>query len=151
MDARKKRQDGVETREAILAAAAEEFAEKGFELASAREICRRARANSALMNRYFGSKEDLYRTVAKSLFGELGASQPADTQWRKSESLSHIAIIDGATWLTQTNIVSCSDSAIAPLVSSSSRQLTDLTAALPAPSRSIDIRGNITDDETFVD
>ena len=70
---RKARQDGVETREAILAAAEAEFAEKGFELASAREICRRARANSALMNRYFGSKEELYRIVAKRLFGDLGA------------------------------------------------------------------------------
>ena len=73
MSDRKKRIDGVETREAILAAAEAEFAEKGFELASAREICRRARANSALMNRYFGSKESLYRIVAKRLFGDLGA------------------------------------------------------------------------------
>ena len=71
--ARKARQDGVETREAILAAAEQEFADKGFELASAREICRRAGANSALLSRYFGSKEALYRLVAKRLFGDLGA------------------------------------------------------------------------------
>ena len=70
---RKARQDGVETREAILAAAEREFAEKGFELASAREICRRAEVNSALLSRYFGSKEALYRIVAKRLFGDLGA------------------------------------------------------------------------------
>ena len=70
---RKKRVDGIETREAILAAAEAEFSEKGFALASAREICRRAGANSALMNRYFGSKEALYRLVAKRLFGDLGA------------------------------------------------------------------------------
>ena len=70
---RKARQDGVETREAILAAAEAEFAEKGFELASAREICRRADANAALISRYFGSKEFLYRIVAKRLFGDLGS------------------------------------------------------------------------------
>ena len=70
---RKERCDGAETREAILAAAADEFAEKGFELASAREICRRAGVNSALLSRYFGSKESLYRIAAKRLFGDLGA------------------------------------------------------------------------------
>ena len=70
---RKERSDGAETREAILAAAADEFAEKGFELASAREICRRAGVNSALLSRYFGSKASLYRIVAKRLFGDLGA------------------------------------------------------------------------------
>ena len=70
---RKTRVDGIETREAIISAAEEEFAEKGFELASAREICRRAGVNSALLSRYFGSKEALYRIVAKKLFGDLGA------------------------------------------------------------------------------
>ena len=80
-----------------------------------------------------------------------GAPQPADTQWRKSESLSHIAIIDGDVWLTQTNIVSCSDASIAPLVSSSARQLTGLTAALPARSHTTDIRSNVTVNEMLVD
>ena len=86
---RKARQDGVETRAAIIAAAEQEFAEKGYALASAREICRRAGANSALMNRYFGSKEALYRLVAKRLFGDLGAPLAAladgvkdETSWR---------------------------------------------------------------------
>ena len=82
---------------------------------------------------------------------DIGAPQSADTQWRKSESLSHIAIIDGDVWLTQTNIVSCSDSAIAPLVASSARQLTGLTAALPSRSRSTDIRGNVAVHEALVD
>ena len=83
------RRDGAETRDAILAAAEAEFAEKGYELASAREICRRAGANSALLSRYFGSKEALYRIVAKRLFGDLGAPLAAladgvrgDAEWR---------------------------------------------------------------------
>ena len=73
MKTRKERSDGQETREALLAAAAEEFAEKGFEGASTRGICARAGANAALANRYFGTKESLYRLVAKRLFGDLGA------------------------------------------------------------------------------
>ena len=69
---RRERADGQETREAILEAAAKEFSKKGFDLASVREICKRAKVNSALANRYFGSKEGLYRTVARRLFGDLG-------------------------------------------------------------------------------
>ena len=70
---RKERSDGKETREAILAAAVEEFTAKGFEGASTRSICARAGVNNALMNRYYGTKENLYRLVAKSHFGDLGA------------------------------------------------------------------------------
>ena len=70
---RKNRVDGERTRGKILAEAEREFAEKGYELASVREITRRAGVNMALANRYFGSKEDLYRLVAKRLFGDLGA------------------------------------------------------------------------------
>ena len=73
MVTRKQRCDGAATREALLAAAEVEFAEKGFGLASVREICRAAGANVALANRYFGSKESLYRLVAWRLFGDLGA------------------------------------------------------------------------------
>jgi len=91
MKTRAPRSDGVATREAILAAAEDEFADKGFELASAREICRRAEANPALLSRYFGSKDALYRIVAKRLFGDLGAPLATladgvtdDASWRSA-------------------------------------------------------------------
>ena len=71
MKERKTRSDGEATREAILEAAEVEFSEKGFELASIREICRRAGVNIALANRYFGSKDRLYRLVAERLFRRL--------------------------------------------------------------------------------
>ena len=74
---RKIRTDGQATRDAILAAAEVEFSEQGFEIASVRAICTKAGANVALANRYFGSKEDLYRIVAKRLFGDLGAPMAA--------------------------------------------------------------------------
>jgi len=89
---RKERCDGVETREAILAAAADEFAEKGFELASAREICRRAGVNSALLSRYFGSKESLYRIVAKRLFGDLGAPLARLAEGVKDDASWRVAV-----------------------------------------------------------
>ena len=89
MAERKSRIDGERTRGKILAAAEREFAEKGYELASVREISRRAGVNMALANRYFGSKEELYRVVARRLFGDLGAPMAAlaekatdETSWR---------------------------------------------------------------------
>ena len=71
-------------------------------------------------------------------------------QWRRTSTESYFSLDDGTVWLTQTNIVSCSDSAIAPLVSSSARQLTGLATALPARSRSTDIRGNVTEKQLNV-
>ena len=88
MKEKRERNDGRATREAILAAAEAEFAEKGFERTSTREIARRAAANSALVSRYFGSKEALYRTVARRLFGDLGAPMT-----RLAE-----AVRDAASW-----------------------------------------------------
>ena len=73
MKEKRERKDGRETREAILAAATTEFAEKGFALGSMRAICTDAGVNSALASRYFGSKEGLYKVVAQRLFGDLGA------------------------------------------------------------------------------
>lgn len=61
------------------------------------------------------------------------------------------ALENNNVWHSQTNIVSCSDSSIAPLVTSSARQLTGLSSALPARSRTTDVRGNVTINEMFID
>ena len=96
MKGRQERSDGRETREAILAAAAEEFAAKGFALGSMRAICAHAGVNSALASRYFGSKEGLYRIVAKRLFGDLGAPLASLAEGVGSESDWRAAI---RTWI----------------------------------------------------
>ncbi len=89
------------------------------------------------------------RIATTRVVGRAVSTKPPE--WRKSESLSHIAIIDGTIWLVQTNIISCSDSAIAPLVTSSALQHTGLIPALPSRSRTADVRGNVTESETLVD
>ncbi len=81
----------------------------------------------------------------------LASVRRADGKWRKTETASSFSLFDGNCWLTETNIVSCSDFAIVPFVTSSSRQLTSLTPAFPSRSRSTDIRGNVTESETQVD
>lgn len=51
------------TREKLLKAAAEVFAETGYDGAAVREICARAGTNIALVNYYFGDKLGLYAEV----------------------------------------------------------------------------------------
>jgi TetR/AcrR family transcriptional regulator, regulator of cefoperazone and chloramphenicol sensitivity len=55
-----KRKDGKETKQKLLDVACHVFAEKGFREAKITEICRRAGANVAAVNYYFGDKESLY-------------------------------------------------------------------------------------------
>jgi TetR/AcrR family transcriptional regulator, regulator of cefoperazone and chloramphenicol sensitivity len=53
------------TREQLLDAASEVFAELGFRNATVREICQRAGANIAAINYHFGDKEALYTEVVR--------------------------------------------------------------------------------------
>jgi AcrR family transcriptional regulator len=59
------------TRERILAAALEVFAERGFEGAKTREIAARADTNLGLIKYYFDSKEKLWRAAVDRVFGSL--------------------------------------------------------------------------------
>ncbi len=61
------------TRERILVAALELFSELSFEGATTREIAARAGVGQPLLNYHFKSKDDLWRSVADLLFGELAA------------------------------------------------------------------------------
>src|SRR5438105_852168 len=57
----------------ILAAAATEFAERGFAGARVDRIARRARVNKAMLYYHFRSKQELYRTLLRRVFTEAAA------------------------------------------------------------------------------
>jgi TetR/AcrR family transcriptional regulator, regulator of cefoperazone and chloramphenicol sensitivity len=54
------------TRKRLLAASSEIFAKVGYQAATTRQICVKARANAAAVNYHFGDKLGLYTAVLKS-------------------------------------------------------------------------------------
>ncbi|MGY2061462.1 helix-turn-helix domain-containing protein, partial [Nocardia gipuzkoensis] len=58
-----RKRDSGATRAAILGAAQELFAERGYERATVRDIAARAGVNQALLFRYFGNKDELFRAA----------------------------------------------------------------------------------------
>ncbi|HSO20012.1 MAG TPA: CerR family C-terminal domain-containing protein [Desulfosarcina sp.] len=68
-----KREDGKETRRRLLNAACEVFAQKGYRNAKVAEICRRAGANVASVNYYFGDKDSLYKEAYLQALERIGA------------------------------------------------------------------------------
>jgi AcrR family transcriptional regulator len=73
-----KRSDGLKTRDRILKAASEVFAEKGYHDATVEDICRHAQTNVAAINYHFGSKDRLYAEVWRHAFNTAMAAYPPE-------------------------------------------------------------------------
>lgn len=63
-----KKRDAEATKARILKAAKKEFAKNGLGGARVDEIAERAQANKRMLYHYFGSKEDLFRTVLEDAY-----------------------------------------------------------------------------------
>jgi len=65
---------GTDTRERIIAAALEVFAENGFNGSTTRDIAARAGVNLGLIKYYFDGKLKLWQTAVDRAFGDLGTA-----------------------------------------------------------------------------
>jgi TetR/AcrR family transcriptional regulator len=70
---RARRRDAVATREALLAAGAELFADRGYDGVPVAAIAARARVNKAMISYHFGGKRNLYVAIVTATFGEIVA------------------------------------------------------------------------------
>lgn len=67
---RKEQKRAIDTRQSILDAALEEFAERGFDGASVRRIGERAKLDFTLITYHFRNKDTLWREVAGHAFAQ---------------------------------------------------------------------------------
>jgi TetR/AcrR family transcriptional regulator len=66
-----RRRDAAATREALLAAGAELFAERGYDGVPVAAIATRAGVNKAMINYHFGGKRKLYLAIVSATFGDI--------------------------------------------------------------------------------
>ncbi|AJP57078.1 TetR family transcriptional regulator [Pandoraea vervacti] len=71
------KRDPERTRQRILAAAIEEFAERGSSGARVDSIARRAEINERMLYYYFGNKDQLYLAVLEEVYGEFNRAEHA--------------------------------------------------------------------------
>src|SRR5256885_4856659 len=69
-----RRRDAAATRDALLAAGTELFAERGYDGVPVWAIAQKAGVNKAMINYHFGGKRKLYRAIVSATFGEMVAS-----------------------------------------------------------------------------
>ncbi|HEY4456566.1 MAG TPA: helix-turn-helix domain-containing protein, partial [Pseudonocardiaceae bacterium] len=73
-----RRRDADATRAALLTAARDLFAERGFDQTTVRDIAARAGVNQALLFRYYGSKDGLFHAIMASTGRELIDETPPE-------------------------------------------------------------------------
>ena len=77
----------ADTRERLVTAASELFAENGFRKVTVRDICTAAGANVAAVNYHFGDKLGLYREVLERAIAEAAHYSARELQYKLHAAL----------------------------------------------------------------
>jgi AcrR family transcriptional regulator len=94
---RGRRRDAASTREALVAAGTELFAERGYDGVPVWAIAQKAGVNKAMINYHFGGKRKLYLAIASATFAEIVASveRLADSPRPAPEVLRELVAVVG--------------------------------------------------------
>jgi AcrR family transcriptional regulator len=94
---RGRRRDAAATRDALLAAGAELFAERGYDGVPVAAIADKARVNKAMISYHFGGKRKLYRAIVTATFSEIvaGVERLAGSPRPASEVLRELVAVVG--------------------------------------------------------
>src|SRR5439155_503483 len=72
---RARRRDAAATRDALLAAGTEPFAERGYDGVPVWAVAQKAGVNKAMISYHFGGKRKLYRATLSAAFGDQAAGR----------------------------------------------------------------------------
>jgi len=97
--ARARRRDAAATRDALLAAGAELFAERGYDGVPVTAIAQKAGVNKAMINYHFGGKRKLYLAIVSATFTEIvaGVEKLAESRRPAPEVLRELIAVVGET------------------------------------------------------
>src|SRR5256885_4736923 len=97
--ARARRRDAAATRDALLAAGAELFGERGYDGVPVTAIAQKAGVNKAMINYHFGGKRKLYLAIVSATFTEIvaGVEKLAESRRPAPEVLRELIAVVGET------------------------------------------------------
>jgi TetR/AcrR family transcriptional regulator len=92
-----RRRDAAATREALMTAGAELFAERGYEGVPVAVIAQKAGVNKAMINYHFGGKRKLYLAIVGASFAEIvaGVETLAESSRPAPEALRELVAVVG--------------------------------------------------------
>src|SRR5258708_15284025 len=94
-----RRRDAAATRDALVAAGAELFAERGYDGVPVTAIAQKAGVNKAMINYHFGGKRKLYLAIVSATFTEIvaGVEKLAESRRPAPEVLRELIAVVGET------------------------------------------------------
>lgn len=87
----KEKESSIDVKNRILNVALEEFANNGYQAASTNVICKKAEVSKGLLYHYYGSKENIYLTVARHVIENFKENIKINIQDSNKKGIDYIS------------------------------------------------------------